>query len=53
MMNMFAATLLISLSNEARDLAYLRCCLTNRWSGRVVDKVPSPNVGARAAQLNR
>ena len=27
--------------------------LTNRWSGRVEDKVPSPNVGARAAQLNR
>ena len=29
------------------------CVLTNRWSGRVIDKVPSPNVGARAAQLNR
>ena len=27
--------------------------LTNRWSGRVEDKVPSPNIGARAAQLNR
>ena len=27
--------------------------LTNRWSGRVEDKVPSPNVGVRAAQLNR
>jgi hypothetical protein len=27
--------------------------LTNRWSGRVQDKVPSPNVGVRAAQLNR
>jgi hypothetical protein len=27
--------------------------LTNRWSGRVRDKVPSPNVGVRAAQLNR
>jgi hypothetical protein len=27
--------------------------LTNRWSGRVPDKVPSPNVGVRAAQLNR
>ncbi len=27
--------------------------LTNRSSGRVRDKVPSPNVGVRAAQLNR
>jgi hypothetical protein len=27
--------------------------LTNRSSGRVRDKVPSANVGARAAQLNR
>ncbi len=27
--------------------------LTNRWSGRVKDKVPSSYVGARAAQLNR
>jgi len=27
--------------------------LTNRWSGRVLDKVPSSYVGARAAQLNR
>src|SRR3954471_4905120 len=27
--------------------------LTNRGSGRVKDKVPSPNAGARAAQLNR
>ena len=27
--------------------------LTTRWSGRVKDKVPSPNLGARAAQLNR
>jgi hypothetical protein len=26
---------------------------TNRWSGRVRDKVPSPYAGARAAQLNR
>ena len=30
-----------------------KCRLTPRWSGRVRDKVPSPNVGARAAQLNR
>jgi hypothetical protein len=31
-----------------------KCCrLTNRWSGRVIDKVPSSDAGARAAQLNR
>ena len=30
-----------------------RAHLTPRWSGRVRDKVPSSNVGARAAQLNR
>ena len=29
------------------------CRLTTRWSGRVKDKVPSSNVGVRAAQLNR
>jgi hypothetical protein len=28
-------------------------CLTNRWSGRVKDEVPSPHTGVRAAQLNR
>jgi hypothetical protein len=27
--------------------------LTNRWSGRVKDKVPSSYTGVRAAQLNR
>ena len=27
--------------------------LTPRWSGRVIDKVPSSNFGVRAAQLNR
>jgi len=31
----------------------MRRHLTNRWSGRVDDKVPSPGVGVRAAQLNR
>jgi hypothetical protein len=36
-----------------RIVAASVCRLTNRWSGRVEDKVPSPNVGARAAQLNR
>jgi hypothetical protein len=30
-----------------------RAYLTPRWSGRVNDKVPSSNFGARAAQLNR
>ena len=30
-----------------------RAYLTNRWSGRVKDKVPSSYIGARAAQLNR
>ena len=30
-----------------------KCRLTPRWSGRVRDKVPSSNSGARAAQLNR
>jgi hypothetical protein len=29
------------------------CRLTPRWSGRVKDKVPSSDVGVRAAQLNR
>jgi hypothetical protein len=30
------------------------CCgLTNRWSGRVRDKVPSSYRGVRAAELNR
>jgi hypothetical protein len=32
---------------------FIECHLTLRWSGRVGDKVPSSNVGARAAQLNR
>jgi hypothetical protein len=27
--------------------------LTNRWSGRVKDKVPSSYIGVRAAQLSR
>jgi hypothetical protein len=27
--------------------------LTNRWSGRVIDKVPGSYTGVRAAQLNR
>ena len=29
------------------------CALTPRWSGRGKDKVPSPDRGSRAAQLNR
>jgi hypothetical protein len=40
--------------NDRMILRHLKCCrLTPRWSGRVEDKVPSPNTGARAAQLNR
>jgi len=27
--------------------------LTNRWNGRVQDKVPSRSTGVRAAPLNR
>ena len=27
--------------------------LTPRWSARVKDKVPSPNISVRGAQLNR
>jgi hypothetical protein len=27
--------------------------LTNRWTRRVIDKVPSSNRGVRAAQLSR
>jgi hypothetical protein len=33
--------------------AHSACRLTPRWSGRVRDKVPSPDFGVRAAQLNR
>jgi len=42
-----------SLSNETIHLVEGARCLTPRWSGRVKDKVPSSNVGVRAAQLNR
>jgi hypothetical protein len=31
----------------------MSCHLTNRWSGRVKDKVPSSYAGVRAAQLSR
>jgi hypothetical protein len=31
---------------------FVECNLTNRWSGRVRDKLPSSHVGGRAAQLN-
>jgi len=37
----------------AQALPQLFAGLTNRWSGRVKDKVASPYIGARAAQLNR
>ena len=35
-----------------RSMVRADCRLTPRSSGRVDDKVPSPNVGVRAAQLN-
>ena len=39
--------------NNGRDDLESRCRLTPRWSARVKDKVPNPNAGVRAAQLNR
>jgi len=36
-----------------RVLGFTLGGLTNRWSGRVKDKVPSSTAGVRAAQLNR
>jgi GNAT superfamily N-acetyltransferase len=41
------------LSRAAGPLRQKFCNLTNRWSGRVTDKVPSPYHSGRAAQLNR
>jgi hypothetical protein len=38
------------MANTSRRAA--GCCLTPRWSGRVLDKVPS-SYSVRAAQLNR
>jgi hypothetical protein len=35
------------------EIPVKECGLTNRWSGRVKDKVPSSIRGARGAQLNR
>jgi hypothetical protein len=32
---------------------FIACRLTNRWSGRVMDKVPSSYHDVRIAQLNR
>ena len=34
-------------------LTSVGCHLTPRWSGRVIDKVTSSDIGVRAAQLNR
>jgi hypothetical protein len=34
-------------------VASISSTLTTRWSGRVIDKVPSSYLGVRAAQLNR
>ena len=42
-----------SQSHEITLMSDMSCRLTNRWSGRVKDKVPSSYIGARAAQLNR
>jgi hypothetical protein len=39
--------------NRCRRHPARACRLTLRSSGRVRDKVPSSNVGVRAAQLNR
>jgi hypothetical protein len=44
---------LLNFAMYRRALSARVCGLTNRWSGRVEDKVPSSNVRARAAQLNR
>jgi len=43
----------LMLLRKSKSDASARSRLTPRWSGRVNDKVPSSNVGARAAQLNR
>ena len=40
-------------NGDVSEHGFAQCRLTPRWSGRVDDKVPSSNVGARAAQLNR
>jgi hypothetical protein len=39
--------------NVSIDDCMAGCGLTNRWSGRVENKVPSSCDGVRAAQLNR
>src|SRR5688500_14339545 len=44
---------LARMSSPIRLALSARRLLTNRSSGRVIDKVPSSYVGARAAQLNR
>ena len=44
---------LARMSSISRLTPLARRLLTPRSSGRVIDKVPSSNVGARAAQLNR
>jgi hypothetical protein len=40
-------------AREATIVSELSCRLTNRWSARVEDKVPSSCSSARGAQLNR
>ena len=43
----------IPVQDRGRRGRGAECSLTIRWSGRVKDKVPSSDVGVRAAQLNR
>jgi hypothetical protein len=55
---MFAAITLGEYVNARRKrlrarVGHTEAPLTNRWSGRVKDKVPSSYTGVRAAQLNR
>jgi hypothetical protein len=42
-----------TVSPVSEHQASAHSALTLLWSGRVIDKVPSSNGGARAAQLNR
>ena len=52
-MPMYIHGYLIVFRGSQSFLEYKKCSLTNRWSGRVKDKVPSSYIGVRAAQLNR
>jgi hypothetical protein len=48
-----ASATLAHTSSTIRLESSVRRLQTNRWSGRVQDKVPSSYAGARAAQLKR